>query len=135
MKGGKREGAGRKPGKVTDNIKMGINIKRENAEWLRKQPGMISHIIDDAIDRLRAENKLFLLVRIGYTGYDEYRSKLICATSEDEARIAANGSYCDDDNYGGEGRIWQNEELVSCQEIKPEMIKTPSVIIADFKAG
>lgn len=51
--GGKRKGAGRKAGPTTDNVKLGISISRENAEWLRKQNKQISRLIDLAIDAWR----------------------------------------------------------------------------------
>lgn len=54
--GGKREGAGRKAGPTTDNVKMGISISRENADWLKtmkKQGKSISRLIDMAIDEWR----------------------------------------------------------------------------------
>lgn len=47
---------GRNPGKTTDNVKMGISIRRANAEWLKakKSHGFnISRLIDKALDALR----------------------------------------------------------------------------------
>jgi len=54
--GGKRKGAGRKPGPTTDNVKMGISISLNNAEWLRaeKERGKsISRLIDMALTAWR----------------------------------------------------------------------------------
>lgn len=55
--GGKRSGAGRKPGSASENVKMGVSVSIKNAEWLRykKSHGFnISWLVDEAIDLLRA---------------------------------------------------------------------------------
>jgi len=60
MKGGKREGAGRKPGSTKDRGKLGISISRENVEWLkamREKGHSISSLIDEAVKRLKDEFK------------------------------------------------------------------------------
>jgi len=51
--GGKRKGAGRKVGSIIDNVKMGISISRENAEWLRSKKQPNSWLIEKAINILR----------------------------------------------------------------------------------
>lgn len=54
--GGKRKGAGRKPGSKVDNVKLGISISKENAEWLKamkKQGKSISRLIDMALTAWR----------------------------------------------------------------------------------
>lgn len=59
-RGGKRKGAGRKVGPTTDNIKMGISISRDNAEWLRDQKKHgknISSVIDIAITIMRESER------------------------------------------------------------------------------
>jgi len=57
MRGGKRTGAGRRDGSTTtDNVKMGISISRDNAEWLREQKKHgknISRMIDLAVSAWR----------------------------------------------------------------------------------
>ena len=58
MRGGKREGAGRKTGSTLGNVKMGISISKKNAEWLKHQKKYgknISSIIDKAITAWRFE--------------------------------------------------------------------------------
>jgi hypothetical protein len=54
--GGKREGAGAPLGPRTDNVKLGVSISRENAEWLKAQKAKgksISRLIDMALSLMR----------------------------------------------------------------------------------
>jgi len=71
--------------------------------------------------------KLYLLERIGDTGYDECIGHLIRAESEEIARTIAN------DNPGDEGPIWHNKEKVSCEEITME--GSEGILITNFHAG
>jgi hypothetical protein len=57
--GGKREGAGRKPGPSSGRVKMGISISSKNAEWLKEQKAKgrsISRLIDMALCLFRGSD-------------------------------------------------------------------------------
>lgn len=59
--------------------------------------------------------------------YDYFDSKMIRAKSEEEARELANMGV------GDEGRIWEDENFVSCEVIKVSGKK--QVLISSFNAG
>jgi len=68
--------------------------------------------------------KLFLLKRNFPVRYDENDGFVIRAENEFDARCIAN------ENHADEGRIWDCEASVSCQEININGNK--GIILADF---
>ena len=70
--------------------------------------------------------KVYLLTRIFVPGYDEYRGKVIVASSAKAARKIANLSI------GDEGQIWTDANQVLCKEIP---LTNPLIVLTDFNAG
>ena len=71
--------------------------------------------------------RLWLLTRIEYASYEEFDSKVVRASTSNEAREIANL------NPGDEGKIWTDPKEVLC-----EILKTTGkseVIIGSFNAG
>jgi len=57
MRGGARQGSGRKTGSTNDRVKLGISVSKKNADWLRAQKAVgfnMSTLIDRELDKLRA---------------------------------------------------------------------------------
>ena len=70
-------------------------------------------------------NNIYLL-SMEYAGYDTYDSKVIVASSEDEAREIAN--Y----NTGDEGKVWKDPSVVKCEVVDTS---TKGAVCESFNAG
>lgn len=70
--------------------------------------------------------KIYLLKRIFVAGYDEFRGKVIIASSAKAARKIANLKT------GDEGKIWTDTNQVMCKEI---MLTEAAIVLEDFNNG
>lgn len=73
-----------------------------------------------------ATYKIYLLKRIFVAGYDEYKGKVIIASSAKAARALANL------RTGDEGQIWNDSKKVLCKELP---LVEPMIVLEDFNAG
>jgi len=74
--------------------------------------------------------KLFELTRTEFPEYDQNVAFIIRAGSEQEARQMANAHARD---AMGEGEIWEDKELVECEEVSVE--GDSEIILTRFKNG
>ena len=70
---------------------------------------------------------IYKLTRTDYISYDEFREKVVRATSPYLARKIAN------EHVGEEGHIWANTSMVKCKRISED--GETCVISVDFNAG
>ncbi len=70
--------------------------------------------------------KVYILRMIGIAGYDTCDAKVVVAKNKTRARQLANAEP------SGEGKIWQDKEMVSCNKVDKEV---EGVVLASFNAG
>lgn len=73
---------------------------------------------------------LFELERLLRVGYDEVRSFVIVAASEDEARRMAADEAGDEGHY-----TWVDDRLTSCVSIGTAYDEVRSIVVRSFNAG
>ncbi len=69
---------------------------------------------------------VYILRMIGIVNYNEYDAKVVVAKNEIRARELANAQP------GGEGKIWQDKEMVSCNKVNKQV---EGAVLASFNAG
>ncbi len=80
-----------------------------------------------------SENNLYLLTNETVNGYDTYDSCIVCAETEDEAKLITP----DGDTYSW-GNVWCNtpdEVICICIGKADSSVELGSVVIASFNAG
>lgn len=74
--------------------------------------------------------RLFILKRVGPTGYDEHQGFVVRASSEGKARALAAKESADE----GPG-TWLDPERTSCERLSVQGDGTSEVILSDYRAG